>query len=322
MEPAAKQAMLAGRVPFDWSYRQEISSSPGRPFAVASSKAALDHPHNALPTIRIELSPRSPAPIRRALALKSSKGRRKTGYYLIEGVRGALDALERTPSVIEVLISDAATGESISSLGCAAERRGVPVHTVAERDFRRIAQVVHTQGVAAIARKPPDPAPETPLLPRGPAIAVVLDGVRDPGNIGTILRTVDAAGCAGLILTPGSGDLYNPKVVRAAFGSLINLPSRYLPPEAIVAAACAEEASLVLLDPEEGVPLQEFQAPERMILVAGGEPDGAGRTIRRSATSRLSFDLLGGVESLNVAVATGIALFACRDRRPLRKVQR
>ncbi|MAE71987.1 MAG: hypothetical protein CME06_16160 [Gemmatimonadetes bacterium] len=268
------------------------------------------------------MSPRSPAPIRRALALRSSRGRGKSGHYLIEGARGALDALERTRSVVEVLISDAAGEEASTSVRRAAERFAVPVHAVANDDFRRIAQVVHTQGIAAIARKPPEPAPTTPLLPRGPGVALVLDGVRDPGNLGTISRTAEAAGCTGLILTPGCGDLYNPKVVRAAFGSLINLHSRSLPPEAIVAAARKEELPLVLLDADQGLPLQEFNAPDRMILVAGGEPNGVGKTLRRAATSRLRFDLRGGVESLNVAVATGIALFACRDRRPLRKVQR
>ncbi len=268
------------------------------------------------------MSPRAPAPIRRALALRTAKGRKKACAFLIEGERGVMDALQRSALVVEVLISSALSPRAAGKVRGAARDRSVALHELPPEQLRRVSEVVEPQGIVALARVPEQPAAGAPLLPEGPAMALALDGVRDPGNLGTIVRSAEAAGCSALLLTPGCGDPYNPKIVRAACGSLLNLPPRIATAEAVIDAARKEEAALVLLDVAGGTPLAEFLAPRRMIVVVGGEPRGAGDRFREAAGERLTIPLRGGVESLNAAVAATVALFALRDRSPARKVQR
>jgi TrmH family RNA methyltransferase len=223
----------------------------------------------------------------------------------------------RSDSVEELILARQGVGTLGEGVADLAETKHISVTRVDGEELSRLSAVVHTQGVVAIARMPVDPPSEAPLFPSpGPSVGLLLDGVTDPGNLGTLVRTADAAGCITLLRTPGSGDLYNPKVVRSAVGSLLALPPRSLEPAHIVAKARAEGVATVLLSAEGSEALSDFTAPERMLLIAGSEPRGAGALIRQAATHTLSIPLRRGAESLNVAIAAAVALFSLRDREP------
>lgn len=263
------------------------------------------------------MNARMSAPLRRAIALRTPKGRQKHRRFLIEGLRAVGDALERSELVREVLISEELVTQNLATMVQWCEARALPLHCLTAAEFRRLSAVINDQGVVAVAQMPPEPDPQAPLLPGGDQVGLALDGVSDPGNLGTLLRTAEAAGCAAVLRTPGTGDLHNPKIVRAAFGAMLTLPARTLEPQALVDKARAEGISLVLLDARGECTLEEFRAPRRMILIAGGEPRGARAELRGAADHRLRINLAAGVESLNVAVATAAVLFALRDRDPL-----
>ena len=144
-------------------------------------------------------------------------------------------------------------------------------------------------------------------LPRG--IHLVLDGVRDPGNLGTIVRLADWFGAAGVWLSEDSADAFQPKVVQASMGSLARMPVRRLPLEPLLRTWKTAGIPLWATD-MEGTPLAKTQAPETVAVVLGNEGRGISPEIRALCTEVVTIPRVApGAESLNVANAAGIALY-------------
>jgi TrmH family RNA methyltransferase len=143
--------------------------------------------------------------------------------------------------------------------------------------------------------------------------ALVLDGLRDPGNLGTILRTADAAGVQAVFLAPGTVDAYNPKVVRAAMGAHFHVP--------LVAAGWTALAgrlrglSLWLAEARQGLAYDQVDWRQPSALIIGAEAAGPGDAARRLAPKQVSIPMPGQAESLNAAVAAGIILFEAARQR-------
>ena len=147
-----------------------------------------------------------------------------------------------------------------------------------------------------------------------PGLILVLDQVRDPGNLGTILRSAEAAGVGQVLLSPGTVDLYNPKVVRGAMGAHFRLPAAYLT-WADIAARVAQR-QVWLADSAGPVPYDTVDWLAPSALIVGGEAAGAGTQAAALATGRVSIPMTGDVESLNAAMAATTILFeAARQRR-------
>ena len=160
------------------------------------------------------------------------------------------------------------------------------------------------QGAAAVVRMR-----EQPLTGRRLA---VLDGVQDPGNVGTILRTADAAGLDGALLSADCADPYSPKVLRATMGSVFHLPFRVtddLPGEL---ARLREERGIPVLSGQlDGTPFDAFRpGPAGFALVIGSEGNGVSPAVRALADRRLCLPMRGRAESLNAAVAAGIMMYS------------
>lgn len=162
-------------------------------------------------------------------------------------------------------------------------------------------------GVLAVA-----PTPNRPL-PEGGGLLLVLDGVANPGNLGTILRAAAAAGAAGVILTPGSVDPTNPKVVRGSMGALLRLPVRSM--------TWAEIAPLLagrvvwLAAAAVGTPYTAVDWRQPSALIIGSEAQGAGAEAERAATGRVTIPMADETESLNAALAAGVILFEAARQR-------
>jgi len=158
------------------------------------------------------------------------------------------------------------------------------------------------------------PMPLLPI-PTHPTLLLVLDQVREPGNVGTILRAALAAGVDAVLLAAGSGDAYNPKALRAGMGAHYRVPlAQNLKWDEIRAAL--NSVQTILADPHAETSYEALDWRQPSALIVGGEAFGAGQQAVEQSQQRVVIPMAQDVESLNTAVATGIILFeVARQRR-------
>jgi len=242
--------------------------------------------------------------------LKRRKARERNGRFVAEGVR-TVEELARSPLTVEsVLVAErAAQDERVAAAIAALAARGVPVLRLSDAEFDSAADTEHPQGLLAIARQPSRDLDA--LAPRERMRLLVLDGIQDPGNVGTLVRTAAALGATAVVALPGTVDLWNAKVVRSAAGTHFGFPA--------VEASLAElqaylECHKVALWGTDagGAPVDAVAAPDRLAIAVGNEGAGLSELLRARCSKVVSLPMAPGVESLNVAVAAGIALYALR----------
>lgn len=256
-------------------------------------------------------SPSNPR-IREVLKLKK-KGRH-AGRFLIEGPHLVETALRAGASISEAFVSKSLASDAQGRSMVRTLSRTIPMlFEVADEIMKRLADTETPQGVVAVA------VMALPLLEDlttgdNPLI-VVADGVQDPGNLGTIIRTSDAAGARAVILLPGTCDAFSPKVVRATAGSIFHIPVTEAEKDSLlawlrknkIAMACtAADGELSLFDADLSGPLA---------LVFGNEAHGVSPQIRKSADLSVRIPIVGKAESLNVASSVAVCLYeAVRQR--------
>jgi TrmH family RNA methyltransferase len=243
-----------------------------------------------------------------ALARALARGDRRAaeGAFVVEGVRAVRDALETGAIPRLVLVRE----DAAASLRELPIPPGVSVRLVARRLFDRLSDVQTPQGVLAVF-----PIPDIqPDLDNAPLVLVV-DRLRDPGNLGTLLRAAAGAGASAVYRTPQTVDPWNPKVVRAGMGAHFRLPLgsfaadtgeelRRRLPRRVIATATATR-------PYDAV---DWTGP--VVLVIGGEAEGVTPELAAWGTEETGIPLANDVESLNAAIAGAVMLFeAARQRR-------
>lgn len=242
--------------------------------------------------------------------LRRRRARERQQLFVAEGVR-AVEELLRSPLRVRGLLAapQLAGAPRGAALLDTARRSGVELTEVDEREFASAAETDSPQGVLAIGEIPDAKLSDLTLPER--ARLVVLDAVQDPGNVGTILRTAAALDATAVLAMPGTVDLWNAKVVRSAMGALFHRPAlmstwaeldTFRRPNAV--ALWGADAA--------GTPLDQMTPPARLGILVGNE--GAGLTSEGLARveHRVSLPISSTVESLNVAVATGILLYQLR----------
>jgi len=241
--------------------------------------------------------------VRYTRTLHRRRARHREQRFIVEGVRlveEALGALE--PPIFVLCTPELAESPAGARLLEAARRREVICHQVAREIMALVADTVTPQGILGVVPFPHLPVPEHPSL------LLLLDAIKDPGNMGTILRTAAAAGVDGAIVLPGTVDVYSPKVVRAAMGAHFHL--------AIESCGRKEEMETrlkgyqtLLAAARGGVEHWQVDWSIPTALIVSSEAHGAGELASRWATSLVSIPMAQGVESLNVASAAAILLF-------------
>jgi len=191
----------------------------------------------------------------------------------------------------------------------AARQRNVDITYVDEREFASAAETESPQGVLAVAEIPKRRLDDIEI--GGKTRIVVLDAVQDPGNVGTILRTAAALGATAVVAMPGTVDLWNAKVVRSAMGALFHSPA-FMSTWAELDTFRARHAVALWGADAEGTPLVHMQPPDRLALLVGNEGAGLSADGRTRVEQSVSIPIGSSVESLNVAVATGIILYQLR----------
>ena len=226
-------------------------------------------------------------------ALKDRKGRRESGCFLVEGRKMVEEALASAFDVETVLVQE---GMELPD-GLTMPVYELPAHVLAA-----VCDTKTPQGIAAVVRMKEQSA-------LGKHI-VVLDGVQDPGNVGTIIRTADAAGLNGVLLSNQCADVFSPKVLRATMGSIFRMNLRTtddLPGEL---TKLREKGYSILASQLDGTPFYERQGvAERFALIIGNEGNGVSEQVQQTATHRVRLPMRGGAESLNAAIAAAIMMY-------------
>lgn len=228
-------------------------------------------------------------------SLKDKKGREEQQAFLVEGVRMVREALSSSFSVKALLVrEDCDPGFPFPS--------GIPVFLLPVHVFQSVCDTKTPQGIAAVLELRVRSAFGNRLL--------ALDGVQDPGNVGTIIRTADAAGFDGVLLSPDCADLFSPKVLRSTMGSVFRLGFSFpssLPAELEKLKA---EGFSILSSQLDGDPFyNRKEVAPSFVLIVGNEGNGISEAVKAVATHRLCLPMRGGAESLNAAVAAGIMMY-------------
>lgn len=232
--------------------------------------------------------------------LKEKKAREESGRFMVEGLKMVGEAC--ACAQVESLIIDTARVNEFTELILTLEQQGKTVYSVSEHVLASISDQKSPQGIAACVLFPKRKPLDGNLL-------LALDGVQDPGNVGTMLRTADAAGFDGVLLGEGCADAYSPKVLRATMGSIFRVPFAYTQPLAAELAQRRAHGYEVLCSEMNGTPFYQRHITARAVLVIGSESRGVSDEVMNTATQRLKLPMHGGAESLNAAVAAGIMMY-------------
>ncbi|MEN8374530.1 MAG: RNA methyltransferase [Gemmatimonadota bacterium] len=234
--------------------------------------------------------------------------REREGLFLAEGPRVVRDLVASSLECLFVVSSSSfADSEGGVALSEALEGRA-PLVRVEDEAFADVSRTETPQGILAVARIPAV-ALDGLALATGD-VALALDGVQDPGNVGTLARTAEALGASVLIVLEGTADPWGPKVVRAAAGALFRLPTPRAP-SADCVAWCRRENARILVADRSGGPIRSLRrdALRPTLLVLGNEAAGGGPTMAAAADAKVAVPQCSVADSLNVAAAGAILLW-------------
>jgi len=242
--------------------------------------------------------------------LRRRKSRERNGLFVVEGVRAAEELLASPLHAVGALTApQLASTPRGSAMRDALAKRGLEVAEVTAAEFESAAETDTPQGILVLAEIPTRRLADhaTTELAR----ILVLDGVQDPGNAGTLVRTAAGLGATATIALPGTVDLWNAKVVRSAMGAHFLHPAFHCTWDEL--RLFLDESSTPLWGADaRGTSVQDAVAPLRLALAVGNEGAGLTPPVRDAVQHLVSLPLTGGIESLNVAVAAGILLYELR----------
>jgi TrmH family RNA methyltransferase len=264
-------------------------------------------------TLDTELTSTNSPRVKLARRLARRNQRSKERRFIADGPQAVREAVAHTPgAVVEIYVTPEAS-ERHAELVDAARAARIPVLSATDQVLAEICETVTPQGVAALCGFVDTPFEE--LVAARPKLVAVLANVRDPGNAGTVLRTADAAGADAVVLTDASVDPYNPKAVRASVGSLFHLPVAIGGPvEKAVGALRAQGLRVVAADGagdrDLDAELDQGTMTGPTAWVFGNEAWGLPEETRALADAVVRVPIHGRAESLNLATAAAVCLYA------------
>jgi TrmH family RNA methyltransferase len=240
-------------------------------------------------------------------SLHTRKGRERRGLTLAEGVRLVEEVLAAGVPLKAALLAPAleATPRG-KALADAVRQRAGRVEETDDRSLATLASTEHPQGIIAVIA--PAAATLGAIPVGGRSVVLVLDAVQDPGNVGTMLRTALSLGAAGVVALPGTAELTNPKVLRAAMGASFRLPAVAAGQEDLLSWTRTTHQSLWVAA-SGGDPIQAATPSGPMALVVGNEGAGVNAALTSAAQRTVAIPLRARAESLNVGVAAAILLW-------------
>jgi TrmH family RNA methyltransferase len=255
-------------------------------------------------------NPRSPR-VRSVAKLAKRPARQETGLFLLEGPQAVSEALQFRPDLILELYATPTALERYTEIAAAASAAGLEIEFVTEQVLESMADTVTPQGFIAVAQQFPTSIKD--IFAGEPHLVVILEEVRDPGNLGTIIRAADAAGADAVVLSGRTVDLYNPKVVRSTTGSLFHLPVAVgveLP--AVLERARAAGLQTLAADIKGGdllVARSEGVLAQPTAWVFGNEARGLTDEHLALVDRAVTVPIYGRAESMNLATAASVCVF-------------
>lgn len=242
--------------------------------------------------------------------LKRRRARERTTLFVAEGVRAVEELTRsRTPVQGALVTAELLSDTRGAAAAAALERAGVSCVTVTDDEFRSAAGTQSPQGILAIAEVPEGTIGT--VKPGDLARTLVLDAIQDPGNVGTMIRAAAALGVRTVVALPGTADIWNAKVVRSAAGGHFHLTVLHAELDELLVALRHAAVPLWGAD-AAGRPVHEMTPPMSLALAMGNEGAGLTPDVRNAVSDLVALPMTPGVESLNVAVAAGILLYALR----------
>ncbi len=229
--------------------------------------------------------------------LLTKKERDKTGTFLIEGFHLVEEALKKEDVVLQLIVDEQVELPTKWNYG------SIPLTLVTSEVIKSLSDTETPQGVVAICRQ------EHNKNSKIQKTYLLIDSVQDPGNMGTMIRTADAAGIDAVIVGNGSVDIYNPKVLRSAQGSHFHLPIVTGDLANWIEKLSKENIPVYGTSLENGQNFTEISPTECFALIVGNEGSGVSKQLLEKTVKNLYIPIYGQSESLNVAVATGILLY-------------
>ncbi|MEY3982974.1 MAG: hypothetical protein RL160_531 [Bacteroidota bacterium] len=236
----------------------------------------------------------SQSEIKRFSSLKLKKFRQKYGLFLVEGVKSVTELLASSFTVHQILLTE----------NLAVDSGEVPVSMLSKRDMERMSSMETPPGIMAVAEIPHWPAWDASAC-KGPILA--LDGIRDPGNLGTIMRIADWYGMNQLLLSEDCTDAFNPKTLQASMGSFLRIQCHYGDLPTMLKEAHLPVYGCTL----NGNNIRTVLFPERYVVVIGSESHGISHEVMAQVEEAITIPRFGHAESLNAAVAAALVLDRC-----------
>ncbi|TDF91832.1 TrmH family RNA methyltransferase [Paenibacillus piri] len=248
--------------------------------------------------------------------LLDKKGRERQGQFMIEGIHLVQEALA-SDAALEALVYAAERRQELSGgMLEQAESRGVECVAVSEAVLAKCTDTLTPQAVFAVLPKLSwQPEDLLATAGTGPELVVVIDGMQDPGNLGTIIRSADAVGATGVLLGRGTVDLYNPKTVRATMGSLFHLPIVQGDLQSVLPLAAQQGAAVVATSLQGTSDCYGFDFRQPVWFVIGNEGQGVSPEAAALTTEQIRIPMQGRAESLNAAMAATVVLFEAMRQR-------
>jgi TrmH family RNA methyltransferase len=242
----------------------------------------------------------------------SARTRRDEGLCVIEGVRLAEEALKAdwSPNLVLHTADINPRGQEVVA---GFKAKGADIQLVSPQVMQAASDTQTSQGILAVLQT------KKPAIIEAPNFVVIADGLRDPGNLGTILRTALAAGADAVFLPSGGVDPFSPKVLRAGMGAHFRLPIFPMDWDAIETRLTG--LNIFLADSVDGQTHFESNFEDPMAIIIGGEAQGSGSQAQKLATSRVHIPMPGKFESLNAAVAAAILMFEVARQRHLEETR-
>lgn len=250
--------------------------------------------------------------IKRMVALSNRKYRQKYDEYVLEGIRSIRDVAKMGAIKVIVIRESKMKEHTIQELLSVSDIQSVPTYIVQDPLFDKLENSVHGQGVMAIANKPKYFIDDLRITD---GLYVALDGVQDPGNLGTIIRTAVAAGVKGIFSLKGTVDPFNDKTVRSTMSALHKIPLyEDVSLSEFYDVIREQRITTYVTALENSVPYQDIRYASRSLLVFGNEGNGVSKEILDFSDHRISIPMYGDIESLNVSIAAALCMYKVQEQ--------
>lgn len=237
--------------------------------------------------------------------LKDKKNRDEAGLYVIEGIKMLEEAIEEKAKIKKIIICEECLKAEDLEQKVLYEVAKYNCIYVNSKVFNTLTDVVAPQGILAVIEKPS----KDTKINYDQDIILALDGIQDPGNLGTILRTADSVNLKQIIVTKNTADSYNPKVVRSTMGAILRVKIIETDDLAKTLKEIKKNKFKIVvtaLDTNESIYDVEYN---KKVIVIGNEANGVSKEVQALADNKVKIPMLGRTESLNASVATGVMLY-------------